>query len=57
MNKVKLDYREWLKARAADAREQREEAAPISLTEYRARQARARWQDQRARLPDPPEAA
>lgn len=57
MSKVKTDYAALLRQRAAQAREAREESAPISLQEYRARQARQQWAEKRARLPDGPEAA
>lgn len=58
MSKVKTDYAALLRQRAAEARETREAEAPISLTEHRARVARQRWAEKRARLPDGgPEAA
>lgn len=60
MNKVKFDYRRWLMVRAAEAQDEREAQAPISLNEYRARKARERWLERLAAIQGgkpPPEAA
>ncbi len=60
MDKVKFDYRRWLKARAADAQEAREDASPISLTQYRAQRDRDRWLAKMAAIASgktPPDAA
>lgn len=43
--RARLNYRDWLIARATSHAEARLDAAPISLTEYRARQAIARWRE------------
>lgn len=48
MASVKLDYREWLTRRAAEAHEDAEAASPISLTEFKSRHDLQRWQQRMA---------